>query len=101
VVESWLGSSADVATFAWSCPGAGEGSSGLAGTPGFGVLETTSTSATKRYPLPETVSTKVGVLIESPRAWRIFRMAVWTPVSTSTNTSLPHNRSTMSARDTS
>ena len=65
------------------------------------VEETTSTSATKRYPLLGTVSTKAGAPIESPSAWRIFRMAVWTPVSTSTNTSLPHKRSTMSARDTS
>ena len=60
---------------------------------------TTSTSAMNRYPLPATVSMNDGAAGESFNARRIFRIAVLTPVSTSTKTSLFHSRSMMSARE--
>ena len=75
--------------------------SGACAAGGSGEAGTTSTGAMKRYPLPDTVSTNTGASGESCRACRILRMAVWTPVSTSTNTSLPHSRSTISLRETS
>ena len=60
-----------------------------------------STSPMKRYPRPGTVSTNTGSSLESRSACRILRIAVLTPVSTSTKTSFPQSRSTICARATS
>src|SRR5215472_13748026 len=52
-------------------------------------------------PLPEIVSTNAGDSRESRRACRSLRIAVLTPISTSTKTLESHNRFAMSARETS
>ncbi len=60
-----------------------------------------STGAMKRYPLPEIVSMNAGDSRESRRACRTLRIAVLTPISTSTKTPGSHKRFAISARQTS